>query len=136
MAQSELQALPSLVQAVAADGRGEDDIILAGDFSVSAPQLSMLTSSGMRVLLEGIATDVTGTKQLDNLAFPVANTGEFNGRMGAYDFLRQYNMSLEQALQISEHLPIWAEFSIIEGGRPGQVAGLATPERPLLNSSN
>ncbi len=30
---------------------------------------------------------------------------------------------------VSEHLPVWAEFSIVEGGRPGQVAGNLLPER-------
>jgi endonuclease/exonuclease/phosphatase family metal-dependent hydrolase len=121
MVEAELQALPNLIQAIAADGRGEDDIILAGDFSASAPRLAMLSMGGMRVLLDGIATTTRGTHQLDNIAFPLVNTTEFTGRSGAYDFLRQFNMNLEQAIQVSEHLPIWAEFSIIEGGRPAQV---------------
>ena len=29
--------------------------------------------------------------------------------------MRQYNLSLQEALEISDHLPVWAEFSIFEG---------------------
>jgi hypothetical protein len=40
-----------------------------------------------------------------------------------YDFLREFNLDLEtQALQVSDHLPIWAEFSVYEGGRAGPLA--------------
>lgn len=133
---SELETLPNLVQAVAADGRGEDDILLAGDFSASVPQLASLSTAGMRVLLDGIATTTRGNQQVDTIAFPAASTTEYTGRSGAYDFLRQFNMSLEQAVEISEHLPIWAEFSIMEGGRPGQVAGSAMPEHRFQNRIN
>ena len=121
------------MQAIAGDGRGEDDIILAGDFNASASQLELLSSSGMRVALDGVATNTRGTHLLDNFAFAAANTTEYSGRSGAYDFLRQMNLSLEQALAVSEHLPIWAEFSIIEGGRPGQVAGNALPVQRFQN---
>jgi hypothetical protein len=133
LVQPELQALPNLLQAIAADGRGEDDIILAGDFSAAPAQLEFLSASGMRIVLDGVASNTRGTQLLDNFAFGVASTSEYTGRTGAYDFLRQFNLSLEQALAVSEHLPIWAEFSIIEGGRPGQVAGNALPVQRFQN---
>lgn len=136
LAQSELQALPQLVQAIVDDGRGEDDILLVGDFKASAPQLEMLAASGMRVLLDGVATTTRGSQLLDNFAFPQSSTNEYAGRSGAFDFLRQFNLSLEQAIEVSEHLPIWAEFSIIEGGRPGQVAGNALPEHRFRNGAH
>ena len=133
LAHSELGALPVLVQAIINDGRGEDDIILAGDFGPAASQLELLSAAGMRVLLEGVATTTRGSQLLDNIAFPQASTTEYTGRSGAFDFLRQFNLSLEQAVEVSEHLPIWAEFSIIEGGRPGQVAGNALPVQRFQN---
>lgn len=133
---SELETLPNLLQAVATDGRGEDDILLAGDFNASVPQLASLSAAGMKLLLDGIATTTRGTHQADCIAFPAATTTEYTGRSGAYDFLRQFNLSLEQAVEISEHLPIWAEFSIIEGGRPGQVAGGAIPDHRFQNRLN
>jgi endonuclease/exonuclease/phosphatase family metal-dependent hydrolase len=133
LVQRELTALPSLLQAIAADGRGEDDIILAGDFNAGAAELGLLEASGVRAALEGVASNTRGTQLLDNFAFAASNTAEYTGRAGTYDFLRQFNMSLEQALAVSEHLPIWAEFSIIEGGRPGQVAGSASPVHRFQN---
>jgi len=133
LVQSELQALPNLIQAIANDGRGEDDILVVGDFSADAKQLGNLNQSGMRVLLDGIATNPQGSLLLDNIMFPASSTTEYTGRSGSYDFLRHYNLTLEQAVLVSEHLPIWAEFSIIEGGRPGQVAGNSAPER-LFNT--
>ncbi len=129
LAAAELAALPNLVEAIYSDGRGEDDIILAGDFSAAGSQSAFFTSGLFRTAIEGIATNTRGTHLLDNIAIPVMGGTEYMGRAGAIDFLRQYNLGLEQALSVSEHLPIWAEFSIIEGGRPGQVAGNLMPER-------
>lgn len=129
MATAELGALPNLVEAIYNDGRGEDDIILAGDFSAASTQAQFFTSGLFRCAIEGVATNTRGSQLLDNIAMPVMGSTEFMGRGGAVDFLRQYNMGLEQALAVSEHLPIWAEFSVVEGGRPGQVAGNLMPER-------
>lgn len=136
LARLELPVLPNLVQAILNDGRGEDDIILAGDFSAGAATSPLFASSGFRLVIEGVATTTRGTQLLDNFAFAEASTAEFTGRAGAVDFLRQYNLSLEQAVSVSEHLPIWAEFSIIEGGRPGQVAGTTLPERRFQGGVN
>jgi hypothetical protein len=38
------------------------------------------------------------------------------------DLQREFNLTMPQALDISTHLPIWAEFSIFEGGQPGRLA--------------
>lgn len=132
----ELQTLPNLVQAIVNDGRGEDDIILAGDFGAPVQASPLFSQSEFRTVLDGVATTTRGTQLLDNFAFSQSSTAEFTGRAGAVDFLRQYNLSLEQATRVSEHLPIWAEFSIIEGGRPGQVAGTVLPERRFQGGVN
>jgi deoxyribonuclease-1-like protein len=121
-AQRERELLPSLIQAVQNDGRGEDDWILLGDFQAGDSELFPLTKLAARLALVGIPTDVAGTRMLDELVFSGPATVEFNGKVGAYDFLRQYNLSLEQALEVSEHLPVWAEFSTIEGAEPGRIA--------------
>ena len=129
LALTELPALPNLVEAIYNDGRGEDDIILAGDFSPAGAHAAFFTSGLFRSAIEGIATTTRGTHLTDNIAMPVMGSTEYMGRAGAVDFLRQFNLGIEQALSVSEHLPIWAEFSIVEGGRPGQVAGNLMPER-------
>ena len=121
-AQRERELLPSLISAVQNDGRGEDDWILLGDFVGGDAELFPLTKLAARIALVGIPTDVGGTQMLDEIVFSGPATVEFNGRVGAYDFLRQYNLSLEQALEVSGHLPVWAEFSTLEGAEPGRIA--------------
>ena len=34
------------------------------------------------------------------------------------DFERIFGLTLDEALQVSAHLPVWAEFSIYENSRP------------------
>ncbi len=121
-AQRERDLLPNLINAVQNDGRGEDDWILLGDFMGGDSALFPLTKMAARLALVGIPTDVGGTQMLDEIVFSGPATVEFNGKVGAYDFLRHYNLSLEQALEVSEHLPVWAEFSTLEGAEPGRIA--------------
>ena len=49
-------------------------------------------------------------------------TSEFTGETGIYDFLKIYNLTLQQALTISDHVPVWAEFEVTENGTIGQFA--------------
>lgn len=118
--EEEKQIIPSLIDAIRADGRGEDDWILAGDIGEDLG--SLLQLSGVRFAIRDLPTDVAGTKQMDSIFFSANATGEFTGKAGSYDFLRKSNMSLEGALEVSDHLPIWAEFSVLEGEQPGRLA--------------
>lgn len=118
----EANLVPDLLRSIAADGRGEDDIILAGDFGIDAARTLANQDAGIRAAIDGIATTTRGTHAQDNFLFSATATTEYSGRAGAFDFLRQFNMSLEQALEVSDHLPVWIEFMPVEGGRPGQVA--------------
>lgn len=119
----ERKALTDLVRSVQQDGRLEDDVILAGDFGCSERELSDLSRSGMVFALEGTPTTITGEAMLDNIVFPVRATDEFTGRAGVIDFLRQGNLSIDQAFQISTHMPAWAEFSAFEGGEHSRQTG-------------
>jgi len=112
----ERQALPDLLRSVRQDGRLEDDVILAGDFGCSEKELGALRRSGVVFALEGTPTTVTGEAMLDNIIVPARATDEFTGRAGVVDFLRQNNLSIDQAFQISTHMPVWAEFTATEGG--------------------
>jgi hypothetical protein len=40
--------------------------------------------------------------------------------------VRIFNLTTEQLLVISDHLPVWAEFSVFEGGRQRRFATRAT----------
>ncbi len=117
----EIRILPELVRSIQIDGRQEDDILLVGDFGASDRRLQFLRSNGMIFALEGVPTTSHGNAMLDNIVMPAKATDEFNGRAGVFDFLRQYNLSIEQAHQVSDHIPVWSEFTPFEGGQPGRV---------------
>lgn len=125
---AEMSVMDDVFRIVRDDGRNEDDVILLGDFNANDRQLGDLgRMPGMTWAIAGLPTNVRQTEQYDNLIFHSQATREYVGRSGIVDFLRGYNLSLEEALEVSDHFPVWAEFSIYEGGTPGYVAAL--PER-------
>lgn len=127
---TELDVLDDVLLAVQNDGRGEDDVILLGDLNVDDRNMGELGRlSGVAWAISGVPTNVRGTKTYDNIVFQSVATPEFTGRAGVFDFMREFNLTMDQALEISDHLPVWAEFSIYEGGQPGRVA--SQPQRPL-----
>ena len=131
----ELVYLGELFRAIRNDGRGEDDILMAGDFHAGDQQLQpMRKRAGLTWVVSNRPTGTRNKGQFDNLIFNETATVEFTGRGGVFDFMRHYNMRLDDALEISEHLPVWAEFSIYENGTP-PVGDTGTPGR-VANSIN
>ncbi len=126
-AAQERAILVDLIRAVETDGRQEDDWILLGNIQGSNQGLEALESTGVRFAVRDIPTLVDGSAMHDTIMFSPAATTEFTGRCGAMDFLRKRNLSIAEAQELSRHLPVWAEFSIDEGGMPGRVA----PGRPF-----
>jgi endonuclease/exonuclease/phosphatase family metal-dependent hydrolase len=120
----ELNALDDVFFAVRDDGRNEDDVILLGDVNVNEKNLGELGKiAGLTWVVANTPTNTRGDAQYDNLFFHSTATPEFTGRGGVFDFMRAYNLKLEeQALKVSDHLPVWAEFSVYEGGQPGPLA--------------
>ena len=119
----EIAYLGELFRAIRLDGREEDDIILAGDFQSSDRQLKKLQSANsLNSAIIGMATNTRNDMQLDNLVFNPKATVEFTGESGVFDFMKRFNMTLDNALTISNRMPVWAEFSILEGQSPGRAA--------------
>lgn len=113
----ELVWLGDLFRAIRNDGRGEDDVIIAGNFNAGDRGLSSLHQrSGLTWVVYDQATSIMKDAQFDNLVFAGNATVEFTGQGGVFDFLAAYNLSLDQARSISNHMPVWAEFSLTEGG--------------------
>lgn len=124
----ELPALKEAFLAVRDDGSGEDDVIMLGDFGVDERNLGPLGAMlDVMPVLSGVPTTVRGTARTTTILFDRRAGGEFTGRAGVFDVIRELDLSIEAAEEISEHLPVWAEFSVYEGGRPGYVAG-GTPD--------
>jgi deoxyribonuclease-1-like protein len=119
----EIEALGALFRAVRKDTREEDDVLLLGNFQCDIQTLQILQDTvGLRCALDNQPTNTRRTRQLDNILYSPIATTEFTGERGVFDFLRQFNLTLEEALQISDHLPVWADFSIFEGDSPGRMA--------------
>lgn len=126
----ETDAMQLVLDAVLHDGRNEDDVILLGDFNTNNKKLGRLgVVPGLGDVLTDEPTNTTGQQQYDHIFFLKFATREYL-RGGVFDTVRQFNLSLDQAKEISDHLPVWAEFSIYEGGVPPAVA-----TREAANSS-
>ncbi len=120
---AELATLAEVYRAVQRDGQEEDDVILLGDFSADEHRLRVLNPiPNLTAALSATPTTTRGTKACDNLLFSRDATIEYTGHSGVVDICRELNLTVSQALEISEHLPVWAEFSIYEGGLPGRLA--------------
>lgn len=117
-ADAEIKLLPDLVRGIRNDGRIEDDVIIAGEFMASSDELAKIPGLEMFIAIDGVPTTTAGDAMTGNILFPTRATDEFTGKAGVIDFLRQLNLSFDQALQVSSNLPIWAEFTAYEGGKP------------------
>jgi endonuclease/exonuclease/phosphatase family metal-dependent hydrolase len=116
-------------QASAGTGVGEDDVILLGDFNVpgrfplAMRDLGLLGQvSGIQAAIAAEPTNTRRDKLYDNLIFHAPSTVEFTGRAGVESVMRRYNLTSEQELAISDHLPVWAEFTLFENGMSGRLA--------------
>ncbi|TWU20413.1 hypothetical protein Pla52o_42880 [Novipirellula galeiformis] len=117
-APSEVALLPKIVKSVRSDGRGEDDVILAGLFQADDAYLvPTLAADKVAAAVRSVPTDIFGRYQTSNILMDTTSCSEYLGRGGALDFLRVYNMSLAEAEVVTSHLPVYAEFTATEGGR-------------------
>ena len=112
---NEIAYLGNLYDAIRRDGRGEDDVIFVGDFNSGDRALRHTQKKyGMTWVVSDQATNTMNDAQYDNLVFNQMATLEFTGNGGVIDFLKVYNLGFRDAMAISEHMPVWAEFSANE----------------------
>lgn len=130
----EVSLIPDLVQLIRDDGREEDDVIIVGDLNAGDREFNALLGfSNLHWAISHMPTNTRGTAQYDNVMFQDEATSEYLGRSGVFDFFTEYNMTMEEALEVSDHLPVWADFSIYEGGIPGRIASQAEPSATEAN---
>lgn len=119
----ELDALAEVYRVVRRSARQEDDVIMVGDFNADDRHLQRLGQlPGILPLIAGVSTNTRQDKQYDNLIIHQPSTTEYTGRSGVFDVMRNYNLNEQQALEISDHFPVWAEFSAYERDYAGRVA--------------
>ena len=114
---------PTCIAPCRNDGLGEDDVILLGNVNADDRRLGLLGQlPNMAAALAAVPTNTRGTRMYDNILFNREASSEFTGRAGVVDLLHEFGLTMPQALEVSDHLPVWAEFSIYEGGQPGRMA--------------
>lgn len=93
----------------------EDDVLLLGDLNADPTRFQGLGQvPNLMPTIVGIPTNYTRTKTNDNILVNRLATREFSGRAGAIDLGQAYRLDQAQTLKISDHQPVWAEFSIQE----------------------
>ena len=119
----ELDALAEVYRVVRRSSQGEDDIILLGDFNADDRHMRRLGElPGIYPLITGVWTNTRQNKQYDNIVIHQPSTTEYAGQSGVFDVIRRYNLTQKQALEVSDHFPVWAEFSIYERDQMGRIA--------------
>ena len=117
-APNEVALLPKMLAAIRADGRGEDDIVIAGllqaDDAYLVPTIGAET---VEAAVKSRPTDIFGRYQTSNLLVETATTSEYVGRSGVFDFLRAFDLNQLEAETVTSHLPVYAEFIATEGGK-------------------
>jgi len=108
----EVAALANVFQAMQRARPDEDDVILLGDLNASETQLGPLGQiPGIHWVVSGAATNTRQDHAYDNILFNSQATSEYTGRWGVLNLERTFGLSQDQALLVSDHFPIWAEFS-------------------------
>lgn len=115
-AHEEADLWDDVYRAVRDDGRGEDDLILAGYFGDPTPLRQGLRDlADVTAVMVDIPTTVDGTGAVDGFFLDRRATTEYTGKHGVMDLVRQFKISAGQASQVADHLPVWAEFRTREG---------------------
>ena len=117
----EVNALGDAYQAILSSSPAEDDVILLGDLNANEKQLGKLAQiKGMHwVVSGGVMTNTRQNKAYDNILFYGPATTEFTGNWGVLNFEQLFQLTRDQALKVSDHFPVWAEFQIWEAPKQG-----------------
>jgi hypothetical protein len=118
----ERDSLADVFRAARDSGNGEDDIIMLGDLDADPKNLGRLGDvPGLVPAVIGIPTTTRGTGLADNILFDRRATVEYTGRSGVLDLIHELDLTPQEALEVSEHMPVWAEFSSYENGQASHV---------------
>ncbi len=107
----ELDALADVFAAMQRARPDEDDVILLGDLNAGPPEFTAfkrIPNVGWAVA--GTTTNTRRTKTYDNLVFAWPATGEYLGAWGVVDLQNMFGVPLDNALEVSDHNPVWAAF--------------------------
>jgi len=129
----EIDALADVFSSMLTLRPDEDDVIVLGDLNAGPPQFGRfkkMPNAGWAI--SNATTNTHRTKTYDNLIFDTTTTREYLGRSGVLDLQSTYGLTLDQALQVSDHNPVWAAFYPCEAQNlpgPQATTGIALAPR-------
>lgn len=98
-------------------GRGgvaEDDILLLGSLDAEPEELGDIRLiPNLATVNNRISTDSSG-RVVDHIIFDSRSTTEYLQRYGVTDLAERFAVGSEEAKNIADHSPVWAEFSAME----------------------
>ncbi len=107
----EVNALAEVFQEMKALRPDEDDVILLGDLNAGPPQFGKIKQiPGIGWAVSGVTTNTRRSKTYDNLIFDQRTTTEYTGKWGVLDLQDTFGLSIDKALEVSDHNPVWASF--------------------------
>lgn len=110
----ELYRLQEMVRRVRTLHPQEDDVLVLGDFNAGPQYYDAFRwfERQYSAIPDAWPTTTLEKMTYDNIVFDSVPTREFTGRSGVLNFRTAYGIeSLEDALDVSDHFPVWAEFS-------------------------
>ena len=130
----ELDALAEAYRVVRRASRDEDDVIMVGDFNADDSHLGRLGQIPDIAPLLGRQRFTSNTREnrlLDNLVIHKPSTMEFAGNSGVFNFRTGLGIELplDQVETVSDHYPVWADFSVYELDYQRRVASRRTSAR-------
>jgi deoxyribonuclease-1-like protein len=130
---AELEALGEVYRVVRRASQQEDDVIMLGDFNADNQQIAKRSRigqiPGVVPLVSGVFSNTRGNKLYDNIIIHGPSTTEYVGKSGVFNLMERYNLSMAEAEQVSNHQPVWAEFSAYERDYTGRIASRRTNAR-------
>jgi len=119
----ELDLLDDVYFAVAGSLPTEDDVILLGNLETDDRRFGQLGRiPNLAWAVADTVSTTRGTALVDNILFDRRATTEYTGRGGVVDLVRRLNLSIDEASMVAEHMPVWIELSVFEGGQAGRIA--------------
>ena len=111
----ELDVLADVYRSVRQYEYPEDDVILLGDLNAPPKGLRSLGQIPDLVpIIQNVFTNTVQNKTLDNILVDRIHTREFTGRAGIISLEKMFSLQTKDAGRISDHVPVWAEFTITE----------------------
>jgi deoxyribonuclease-1-like protein len=127
----ELEALAEVYRVVRRAGGNEDDVIMLGDFNaddqkMGQTRLGLIPDLKPLVRGSGVFSNTRQNALYDNLLIHAPSTTEYMGRSGVWNYAQPLKLTLAQAEMVSDHFPVYAEFSAYERDYNGRIASRAT----------